>query len=109
MTERFTITYHSEAGDDFDLIDEFIAAYAGETAASKVIDEIRSTISKLTDFPRIGTVRNEIVPGLRALPSAGKATICFTVNDETHTVKIVCVTYAGQDWQQIAKSREQTP
>ena len=40
------------------------------------------------------------------IPSGNKAVICFTVDDDTRTVRIICVTYAGQDWQRIAKSRE---
>ena len=106
MTKRFTINFHPEAGRDLDAIDEFIADYAGDRAASRILDEIKSSISRLVDFPKIGTVRNEIVPGLRALPVADKVTVCFTVNDKTRTVKIVCITYAGQDWQKISAERE---
>jgi len=68
--------------------------------------EIRQRITGLGGVPHIGTVRNDVVPGLRAIPAVEKATICFTVNDETRTVKIICVTYAGQDWQTIARERE---
>lgn len=84
----------------------FVGDYAGYPVARSKVVEIKQSITNLKNYPHIGTVRGEIVSGLRALPSAEKAVICFTVNDETHTVKIVCVTYAGQDWQKIAKARE---
>lgn len=76
-------------------IQDYIAPLAGVDATLKIIRKIRRRIGDLAGLPNVGTVRNEIAPGLRALPAAEKAT--------------VCVTYAGQDWQQIAKSREQAP
>jgi plasmid stabilization system protein ParE len=90
-------------------IAQMVGDYAGYRLADKKVDEIEHSLANLEDFPHIGTVRNEIVPGLRALPAAEKATICFIVNDEARIVKIVCVTYAGRDWQKIAKAREQRP
>ncbi len=38
--------------------------------------------------------------------AAEKAVICFTVDDETLTVFIIAVTYAGADWQaRVAERR----
>jgi plasmid stabilization system protein ParE len=104
---RYRIERHPLVEGDLDAIQDYIAPFAGVDGTLKIIRTIRRRIEELAGFPHIGTVRNEIVPGLRALPAAEKATICFVVNDEIRTVKIVCVTYAGQDWQQIARSREQ--
>ncbi len=106
MTQGFRIVYSPEAEHDLELIDGFIAEYAGVAAADRVLDSIRMAVSKLADFPNKGTVRHDIIPGLRAIPAAEKAVICLIVDDNTHTIKIVCVTYAGQDWQTIAKDRK---
>jgi toxin ParE1/3/4 len=62
-------------------------------------------VTRLKDWPHIGSVRNDIAPGLRALPVAEKATVCFAVDDDARVVRIICVTYAGQDWQSIAIER----
>ena len=79
---------------------------AGVRIAARIVREIEERIGKLRDYPHIGTV-HDIAPGLRALPTAEKGVICFTVDDEARTVRIVCVTYAGQDWQTIAGQRSE--
>lgn len=61
--------------------------------------------NRLLDYPHIGTVRHDIHPGLRALPAGEKGVICFTVDDRAETVHIICVTYAGADWQARARGR----
>jgi len=103
---RYEITRHLLVESDIENIQDFIAEFAGLASAERKSFEIERTFEQHQDFPHIGTVRNEIVPGLHALPSADKAVICVTINDETKTVKIVCVTYAGQDWQKIARTRQ---
>lgn len=104
--KSYVIDRHPLVQRDLFEIVQYIGPFGGWDVAERKVDEIEGLFAKLADFPHIGTIRNEIVPGLRALPAAEKATICFIVNDETRTMKIVCVTYAGQDWQQVAKSRE---
>jgi plasmid stabilization system protein ParE len=59
----------------------------------------------LTDFPHIGSIRSEIYPGLRVISAAGKAVICFTVDDETTAVDVICITYGGADWQARIRER----
>jgi plasmid stabilization system protein ParE len=97
---------HPQVSRDFASILDLIAGYAGHAIGRSKVSEIKKSISSLKDYPHIGSVRPDIMPGLRAIPCAEKAVICFTVNDDTHTVRIICVTYAGQDWQSIARSRE---
>ena len=104
--KRYVVDRHPSVAQDFFEIAQLIGEYASYSVAEKKVDEIERFIAKLTDFPHIGTIRDDISLGLRAIPAAEKAVICFTVNDKTHTVKIVCVTYAGQDWQEIVRARE---
>jgi plasmid stabilization system protein ParE len=103
---RYAIDRHPLVRNDLFEIARFIGEYSGYSLADKKVDEIERSIAGLEELPHIGTVRSDILPGLRAIPSAEKAVVCFTVNDETHTVKIICITYAGQDWQTIARQRE---
>jgi toxin ParE1/3/4 len=103
---RYRITRHPLVERDLDTIQDYIAPFAGVGATLRIMREIRQRITDLAGVPHIGTVRNDVVPGLRAIPAAEKAVVSFTVNNETHTVKIICVTYAGQDWQTIARERE---
>ena len=103
---RYKIIRSSLVEHDLENIQDYIASVGGVRSASRISREINSTILKLSDFPHVGTVRHDIMPNLRAIPAAEKATICFTINDETRTVKIVCIAYAGQNWQAIARDRE---
>ncbi|MGV3548242.1 type II toxin-antitoxin system RelE/ParE family toxin [Rhizobium sp.] len=103
---RYRLTNHSEVPYDFAAILDLIGNYAGYRIARKKIDEIRKTIFGLKQYPHIGTAQPDIMPNLRMIPSIEKAVICFTVDDEARVVYVLSVTYAGQDWQRIAKSRE---
>jgi Plasmid stabilization system protein len=89
-----------------DLLDitDLISSYAGLAVGKARVDEITAFISRLSDFPKIGTIRDDLAPGLRAIPAAEKA-VCFTVDDLTRTVFILCVGYAGSDWASRVKER----
>ena len=103
---RYRFTLHPLVERDLENIQDFIAPVAGVRSARRIAHEIKERIKRLCDYPHIGTVRSEIVAGLRAIPSAEKAVICFTVDDDNGVVKIICVTYAGQDWQEVARRRQ---
>lgn len=103
---RYRLSNHSEVLYDFAAILDLIGNYAGYPVARRKIADIRRTISRLKEYPHIDVAHPEIMPRLRAIPSGDKALICFTVDDDNHVIRIICVTYAGQDWQRIAKRRE---
>lgn len=90
--------------DLFDIID-LIADYAGKETASHKLAEIEATIRGLGQTPHVGSLRHEIYPKLRAIPTAGKGVISFIVDDDTQEVLIVSVTYAGADWINRARHR----
>ncbi len=52
----------------------------------------------LSETPHIGSLRNNIYPGLRVIPTARKGVITFVADDEEEMVFIVSITYAGADW-----------
>jgi toxin ParE1/3/4 len=101
----YRLDYHPEAEQDLVDIYNFIEGYAGQIAAQRKLAEIETSTYRLADLPKIGTIRDDLVPGLRAVPAAEKAVICFTVDDETRTVLIICVSYAGSDWTSRVKER----
>ena len=83
--------------DLFDLVG-LVAEYAGDHVAERKLDEIERCIHNLAQTPHIGSIRNDLYPGLRAIPVTRKGVITFTVDDETQSVFIVSITYAGADW-----------
>nr|WP_250809527.1 type II toxin-antitoxin system RelE/ParE family toxin [Neorhizobium tomejilense] len=101
----YKLDYHPEAEQDLINIYNFIEAYAGRITAQRKLAEIETVTYRLVDLPKIGTIRDDLIPGLRAVPAAEKAVVCFTVDDETRTVFILCVSYAGSDWASRVKER----
>jgi plasmid stabilization system protein ParE len=104
---RYRLTNHSEVTFDFAAILDLIGNYAGYSTARRKVATIHDTIKNLRDYPHTGVAHPEIMPNLRMTPSGDKAVICFTVDDDAHVVRIICVTYAGQDWQRIARERQE--
>lgn len=89
---------HPQLERDLDDIVLLIAEYAGLETALRKLAEIETSLAALTMTPHIGTLRHEIYPNLRAIPTARKGVISFVVDDQSKTVFIVSVTYAGADW-----------
>ena len=102
---RYTIRRHPAVEDDLFETASMISAYAGVKVGEAKTDEIVSFIATLADFPKIGTVRNDIYPGLRAIPASEKAVVCFTVDDQTRTILVICISYAGADWVSRVRDR----
>ena len=99
----YRIRFHPAVADDLDAILRWIVDYAGPKAGVRKLAEIEAAISELKETPHKGSLRDEIAPGLRAIPAGRKAVIVFTVDDDTHEIFVHAVSYAGADW--IARSR----
>ena len=96
MTYR--IRFHPLVARDLRVIVQWILDYAGPVAADRTLTEIERTITGLAQTPHMGSIRNEIASGLRAIPAGRKAVVAFTVDDKACEVLIHAVTYAGADW-----------
>lgn len=101
----YTIIKHPAVEGDLFEIADLISSYAGLDVGTAKVDEITDFIGSLADFPKIGSVRNELYPGLRAIPASEKAVVCFTVDDNTLTIRILCISYAGADWMSRVQNR----
>ena len=102
---NYDIDRHPLVWRDIDDIADYIGQYAGLQIAERKTYEIEHSIAQLRGLPHSGSPRGEIVEGLRLIRAAAKAVICYTVDDERRMVRVICVTYAGQDWQRIAQER----
>jgi plasmid stabilization system protein ParE len=101
----YTIIRHPGVEADLLEITRYTASYAGLAVGKAKVDEIIAFINRLADYPKIGSLRSELSPGLRAMPAADKATVCFRVDDERRQVVILCISYAGSDWATRIKDR----
>ena len=103
MTYR--IRFHPLIARDLDAIARWILDYAGPDAAARKLGEIEATIATLMATPHKGSLRDEIAPGLRAIPAGRKAVIAFVVDDDQREVLIYAVTYGGADWAMRSRGR----
>jgi plasmid stabilization system protein ParE len=94
----YKIMRHPLVEQDLRIIVRLIADYAGPGIALAKLQEIEHAVRRLAETPHIGSIRDEISPGLRAIPAGRKAVICFKVDDAARRVLIVCITYGGADW-----------
>ena len=102
----YKIVRHPSVSGDLLDIAFLIAEYAGIEVAVRKVDEIEVAVGKLADLSHVGSLRHEIAEGLRAIPAAGKAVVCFGVGDDHNEVRIMAIGYASLDW--ISDSRART-
>ena len=94
----YRIRFHPLVSRDLELIARWITEYAGSEAADRKLSEIEDAITGLARTPHKGSIRDEIAPGLRAIPAGRRAVIAFAVDDGAEEVLIQAVTYSGGDW-----------
>jgi len=102
---NYRIRFHPLVARDLDAIAQWILDYAGSDVAARKLAEIEAAITTLKVTPHKGSLRDEIAPGLRAIPAGRKAVIAFVVDDDAREVLIYAVTYGGADWAMRSSSR----
>jgi len=99
------IRFHPLVARDLDAIARWILDYAGSATAARKLVEIEAAIATLKATPHKGSLRDEIAPGLSAIPAGRKAVIAFVVDDDQREVLIYAVTYGGADWVMRSSAR----
>ncbi|MFN4101261.1 MAG: type II toxin-antitoxin system RelE/ParE family toxin [Pararhodobacter sp.] len=102
---NYRIRYHPLVARDLDAIAHWILDYAGRDAAARKLAEIEAAIATLRATPHKGSLRDEIAPGLRAIPAGRKSVVVFVVDDDAREVLIYAVTYGGADWIERTSAR----
>ena len=93
MTHR--LVYSAIARADLYRIYDWIADEADPDTALAYTSRIEAACLSLTSFPRRGTPRDDILPGLRTISFERKDVIAYTVGKDT--VRIVAVVHHGRD------------
>lgn len=94
----YTLRYHPSVADDLIAISDLIEDYAGPQTARRKLAEIAEVAQSLRTLPHRGTVRDQILPGLRAIPAARRAVVAFTIDEDAREVLVIAITYGGADW-----------
>jgi len=96
---KYAIVLTPEARDHLDAIYDYIAAAASPDVAQRFTDGILDHIDKLTDYPRRGTMRDDLRPGLRTIAWRRRVTIAFAVHETS--VVVVGIFYGGRDFETL--------
>ena len=93
MTHK--VVWREAAGADLEALYDWIADCADPGIALRFTLRIEAACERLINFPRRGTPRDDLYPGLRSMPFERAVTIFYLVdNDE---VQIVRILHAGRD------------
>ena len=101
----FEIDFSAESERDFALIfDHLFESYLsfGESVEEALnhgtqrVLGIRKAADRLSLFPIRGTLRDDVLPGVRYL-TIDRAIYCFDVDETAQKVKILAIFFGGQD------------
>jgi toxin ParE1/3/4 len=93
----FEVHFRPEAEADLIGLYEYIAEVAGTRIAGRYIDRIEAACMALADFPKRGTRRDDIRPGLRTIGFERRAPIVYRVLPAR--VEIVAIAYGGRNFE----------
>lgn len=94
---KYKVSFRPQAEADLLALYRYIATEAGYETAGNYIDRIEAACMALETFPKRGTERNDIRPGLRIIGFEKHTSIAFTVTKRE--VVIVRIFYGGQDYE----------
>jgi toxin ParE1/3/4 len=95
------IVFTPEARDELNRLYAYIAMAADTDIASRFVDGIIDHIATLKEFPKRGTPRDDLRPGLRTLAWRRRVTIAFMV--EERDVVVIGIFYGGRDFESLLK------
>ncbi len=105
----FKVLRSRDCDRDMELIfDHLVESYMGlgddmatalDRAASRM-RQIEESMSRLAKAPFQGTLRPEIMPGLRNVTKES-AVVYFTVDEEVEEIRILALFFGGQDHQRV--------
>ena len=105
---RFRVVRHPLVDRDIARIATFLLQRTTPRSVARKLAALNADVNSLGENPYRGTERNEILSGLRAVPSTGKGVIAIVVREDTRTVRILCITWGGADWMGMIARRSRS-
>ncbi|MCC7016392.1 MAG: type II toxin-antitoxin system RelE/ParE family toxin [Rhodospirillales bacterium] len=94
--KKYEIVFRPQAEADLFALYDYIAGNSGRAVAGGYIDRIEAACRGLETFPKRGTRRDDIRPGLRTMGFERRATIVFQVLKAG--VVVVRILFGGRDF-----------
>lgn len=101
----YQLERHPLVERDIARIVRFLLTYTTPQSVEAKLVQMDTDVNMLRENPFRGTRHEDIVPGLRAIPSVGKGVIAFQVIPDRHLVRILAISWAGGNWQGWTASR----
>jgi len=95
----YRVVFTPEAEEQLTALYRYIAEAASPDIAARYTDAIVSYCESLRTFPRRGTLRDDVRPGLRVTHYKKRAVIAFAVDADL--VSIIGVFYGGQNYENL--------
>ena len=96
---KFKVERHPLVERDVLRIAAFLLNYTTPESVASTLDQIDRDVEALRQNPYRGTRHDDILNGMRAIPSSGKGVIAFQVIEDRRIVRIMAVSWAGGNWQ----------
>lgn len=97
----YRIAFAREAKTQLGALYDYIAAAASPEIAQRYTDAIVEKCQSLNSFPKRGSRRDDLQPGVRTLDFRRRVTIAYLV--EPGEVTILGIFYAGQDFEALLR------
>ena len=101
----YSIRQHPLVRSDLRRIGAWVAGFAGDAAAGRRLGEFDAFARRLAEVPHKGTIRDDVAPGVRAIPAGPALVVAFVVDDARREVLILVVSHGGSDWFSRARER----
>lgn len=96
---RYKVQFTPEAREHLDELEGYIADAGSPVVAAGYVDSIVTYCESLEMFPHRGTMREDLMAGLRITNYRRSTVIAFLADTPTATVSIIGVFYGGQDYE----------
>lgn len=90
-----SVGFSPEAIADLTDLLDYLLLNAGEAVARRYVDEITEYCLRFETFPKRGTLREDLAPGVRIVGFRYRASIVFRVEDDS--VIILRIFHGGRD------------
>ena len=105
VTRPVEVRYRPEAIADLADIYRFVRRIsASPVTARRSVERIRERCRRIGILPHAGRPRDDLLPGLRAVPFERKAVIAYQVVEDH--VEILDVFYGGRDYEALYRGHE---
>jgi toxin ParE1/3/4 len=101
VARKHDVSFRPQAEADLFALYNYIVDKSGHAVAGAYIDRIEAACSALESFPKRGTRRDDIRPGLRTMGFERRATIVFQVMGRE--VVIIRIFYGGQNFERALR------